>query len=85
MMGKEGLFVVRLCDGFDGIWMDVSNPVSKEEADRIWNEKTNNGTKRICYSDIDYYEIFPADTKMRFSWETGNSITRGKLGSKEEE
>jgi hypothetical protein len=66
------MFVVRLWDGFDGIWMDVSKPVTKEEADRIWNEKTNNGTERKCFNDIDYYSIFPADTTML--WTSGHSL-----------
>lgn len=66
------LFVVRLWDGMDGIWMDVSEPVSKEEAQRIWNEKTANGTKAKCFDDIDYYHVFPADTVMRFR--TGQSL-----------
>jgi hypothetical protein len=60
------LFVVRLWDGMDGIWMDVSEHVSKEEADRIWNEKTAKGTKATKYADIDYYCIFPADTTMLY-------------------
>ena len=60
------LFIVRLWDGFDGIWCDVEGPVSKEEANRIWNEKTANGTKSAKYSDIDYYAIFPADTSMLY-------------------
>lgn len=62
----EELFVVRLWDGFDYCWMDVSEPVLKEEAQKVLNEKTENGTKNTCYSDIDYYAIFPADTQMLF-------------------
>ena len=61
------LFVVRLFDGFDFVWMDVSDPVSKEEATRIWNEKTKNGTEQIAFKEIDYYAVFPADTRMLFS------------------
>jgi hypothetical protein len=59
-------FIVRLYDGFDYEWMDVSEPVSREEADRIWNEKTKNGTYKTKYDDIDYYKIFPADTQMLY-------------------
>jgi len=59
-------FVVRLYDMFDG-WIDVSEPVSKGEAWRIWNEKTDNGTKNTGYADGDYYDIFPAHTVM---WDT---------------
>lgn len=63
----ENLFVVRLYDGFDNEWMDVSKPVSKEEATKIWNEKTKNGTQNTKYDDIDYYHIYPADTRMLYS------------------
>lgn len=62
----EGEFVVRLYDGFEHGWCDVSGPVDKEEAQRIWNEHTSNGTKMTKFADIDYYAIFPADTKMVF-------------------
>lgn len=64
-------YIVRLYDGFDNEWIDVSSPVSKEEANRIWNEKTNNGTEKTTYNDIDYYAIFEADTVMVFSREGG--------------
>ncbi len=63
------LFIVRHYDGFDNAWMDVSNPVIKEEAEKILAEKTNNGTKNIKFDDIDYYRIFPADTKMAFRYD----------------
>jgi hypothetical protein len=61
------LFVVRLYDGFDNQWIDVSKPMSKEDANKIWLEKTKGGTKQARFSDIDYYSVFPADTKMLFS------------------
>lgn len=64
---KENLFVVRLYDGFDNIWIDVSSPVSLEEATKIWDEHTKNGTTNTDFRDIDYYQVFPADTKMLFS------------------
>lgn len=63
----DKLYIVRLYDGFDGLWVNVSEPVSKGEADKILNKKTDNGTKNTSYDDIDYYKIFPADTKMVFS------------------
>ncbi len=65
----EGLFVVRLYDGFDMEWMDISEPVSKDEAERILNQHTKNGTVNTKFDDIDYYTIFPADTTMYFSQE----------------
>lgn len=67
MSDLSDLYVVRLWDGMDGIWMDVTKPVSKAEADRIWNENTKDGTEKIDYKDIDYYRVFPADTTMLYS------------------
>jgi NDP-sugar pyrophosphorylase family protein len=63
----EGKYIVRHYDGFDRYWIDVSEPVSKEEAQRIWNKETKNGTENTCYEDIDYYRIFPADTRMLYN------------------
>jgi hypothetical protein len=63
------LFVVRLFDMFDG-WIDVSEPVTKAEADRVLNEKTDGGKKNTSYSDGDYYSIFPANTRMLVTSET---------------
>lgn len=55
---------MRLYDGFDNAWCDVSGPLSREEADKVWLEKTKNGTEKTKYDDIDYYRVFPADTVM---------------------
>lgn len=51
--------------------MDVSSPVSKEEADKILNEKTKGGTEYTKYEHGAYYSIFPADTTML--WRPDNS------------
>jgi len=67
------MYVVRLWDGMDGIWMDVSKPASRKEAEKIYNEKTANGTKNTRYEDIDYYGVFPADTTMRYSYEADSN------------
>lgn len=50
-------YVVRLYDGFDDEWIDVSDVVSEMDARKIYNEKTLNGTKATSYHDIDYYRI----------------------------
>ena len=60
----ENKFIVRLYDGFDRLWIDISKPVIEEEAQKIWDEKTDFGKKGTAYKDIDYYKIFPADSKM---------------------
>jgi hypothetical protein len=63
----EKLYVVRLYDGMDNQWMDITKPMTKAEADKVWNERTCNGTQKTSYGDIDYYKIFPAGTKMLYS------------------
>jgi hypothetical protein len=60
-------FIVRLYDGFDNLWFDVSEPLSLEEAMKVWREKTKDGTESYCYAQIDYYDVFPADTTMHLS------------------
>ena len=70
-MVEEGKFIVRLYDGFDNEWIDISKPISKEEAKELWNKRTEDGTENTCFADIDYYEIFPADTIMRYSSKEG--------------
>jgi len=62
-----GLFIVRLYDGMDNQWIDVFGPAYYDEANKIWLEKTKGGTEKICFDEIDYYKVFPADTKMLYS------------------
>lgn len=57
------LWIVRLYDWLDG-WIDVSSPVSRSEAERIWKEHTDDGRRHIKYEDGDYYAIYPANTRM---------------------
>ncbi|MCX9024684.1 MAG: hypothetical protein OIN85_01145 [Candidatus Methanoperedens sp.] len=64
---KEELFVVRLYDGFDNQWIDVSGAVPRSKAEDILSEKTCKGTKNTNYGDIDYYKIFPANSRMLYS------------------
>lgn len=61
-----GMYVVRLYDGGDHLWMDVSKPCSWDEAVRLWNEKTDCGMQRTNINDFDYYKIFPAETRMLY-------------------
>ena len=51
-------------DGFDNLWMDVTESLSLDEAMKVWRKETADGTKSYEYNQIDYYEVFPADTKM---------------------
>jgi hypothetical protein len=59
-------YIVRVYDGMDGCWCDCTKAVTLEEATKYWNSRTNNGTIKTKYSDIDYYKIFPANTKMLY-------------------
>ena len=63
MTNTEGEFIVRQWDMFDG-WIDISGALTHTEAQTIWDKCTCNGQKNICYSDGDYYRIFPFNTKM---------------------
>jgi hypothetical protein len=73
-------FVVRLYDGFDNCWMDVlecdpafgGHVMDAEEVVKLWLEKTENGTKKIGYGEIDYYAIYPVTVTMVNS-EKGNA------------
>ncbi len=56
-------YIVRLYDMFDG-WMDLTGPLSEEDAVAYWNKKTHVGTQKTKYDDGDYYAIFPAETRM---------------------
>ena len=70
-MKEEEKFIVRLYDGFDNEWMNITKSINKDEAMKVWNKETLDGTKNVCFDDIDYYKIFPADTRMFFSSKEG--------------
>lgn len=61
------MFVIRLYDGFDNQWIDVCEPITREQADKKWADLTEGGTKMSKFDDIDYYAVFPANTKMLYS------------------
>jgi len=65
----DGKYAVRVWDGMDGCWCDVVAGVDLKTALETWCDRTKNGTEHTNYSDIDYYRIFPADTKMLWSWD----------------
>jgi len=70
------LFTVRLWDGMDGCWCDVVTSVDLGFALRTWCERTKNGTANTKYDDLDYYAIFPADTKMLWDGRDGAEMFR---------
>lgn len=62
----EGRYTVRVWDGMDGVWCDVVANVDLKTALATWCEHTNNGTERTRFDEIDYYRIYPADTRMLY-------------------
>lgn len=63
----SGKFIVRLYDGGEHHWIDISGAVTWPEAVAIWEKNTANGTKNTEYKNFDYYDIFPADTQMLYN------------------
>jgi len=59
----EGKVILRLYDWLDG-WVDTTGEIQRDEAVRLWNERTYNGTRMACYEHGDYFAIFPAGTRM---------------------
>ena len=57
-------YVVRHWDGMDGCWTDHTGKVSREAALRAWSRCTDGGTRHVSYEEIDYYRIFPGNTRM---------------------
>lgn len=74
LRARDVKFTLRVWDGMDGVWCDVVSNVDLAFALREWCKQTENGTKRTCYADIDYYRIFPADRQMLYS---GDFTMRG--------
>jgi hypothetical protein len=62
----DARFTVRIWDGMDGCWTDCPGAIAVDAATALkaWANKTDNGTKRIRFDEIDYYRIFPAETRM---------------------
>lgn len=61
------LYTVRHYDGFDNNWIDIKADVPYEVARQVWDDHTKGGTENTRFEDIDYFDIFEADTKMIFS------------------
>lgn len=73
---SAGLFIVRQWDGMDGCWTDCTEAVSAGEALVDWSKRTARGTQKISFREIDYYRIFPADTRMKWDGTEGHEMFR---------
>jgi hypothetical protein len=70
---------LRIWDGMDGCWSDVATG-DAETMMRLWYERTQGGTKNTNFHDIDYYRLFPADTRMAFDGGIGREMFRDEEG-----
>lgn len=50
-------YVVKFYNSFENTWTDVSDPVSYDEAERIWNHYTEQGLINTSEDEGDYYII----------------------------
>jgi len=75
---KGARFTARQYDGMDGCWTDLheATNVSIEEALKAWVDGTEGGTRCTKYDHIDYYVIFPADTRMVWDGSPGREMHR---------
>lgn len=73
---KHDTFIVRLWDGMDGCWTDCTGEVSRDEALRVWAERTDGGARCVSYAEIDYYRIFPGGTRMNWDGSDGREMHR---------
>ena len=74
---SDGKFTVRIWDGMDGCWTDVVAGVDAEAALATWLQKTAGGTRNVRFDEIDYYRIFPVDTRMVWDGGPGREMFRG--------
>lgn len=73
---KYASYVVRQWDGMDGCWTDCTGEVGRDEALRVWAERTDGGAHRIGYAEIDYYRIFPGASQMKWDGSDGREMHR---------
>jgi len=60
----EKKWVVREYNAYNGgSKFCITGELSWEEADKIWQEKTQNGTKNVYYFENIYYDVIPAEYK----------------------
>lgn len=74
----SGTFTVRLWDGMDGCWCDLpqATNVTSEMALTVWSERTSKGTEKVSFNEIDYFRIFPANTRMGWDGSEGREMFR---------
>jgi hypothetical protein len=69
-------FIVRVWDGMDGCWTNCTGEVTRDEALRYWAERTDCGAHHVSFAEIDYYRIFPAETRMQLDGSEGREMFR---------
>ena len=51
------------------MWTDVGKEDTYDKIKEQWLKETKNGKVKTKYDDINYYDIFPANTVMFYSLE----------------
>jgi hypothetical protein len=69
-------YVVRVWDGMDSCWTDCTGAVDRDEALRTWAARTDGGARAVSYDEIDYYRIFPGNTRMLWDGSEGREMHR---------
>jgi hypothetical protein len=68
----ENKYVIRIWEAYERRWYSsifCAGTYTEEKAFEIWLKETHNGTQNSDYGNgtVDYYAIFPANTRMLYS------------------
>ncbi len=77
----RGRYTLRVWDGMDGCWSDVLANATAADALAKWCSLTKDGTKQVSFNEIDYYRIFPANTRMLWDGTQGGEMFRDDEGA----
>lgn len=56
--------VIRLYEGSEYAWTDVSARLTYEEAVKKWFAITKQGSEKTTFNDIDYYAIWESGARL---------------------
>ncbi len=73
---ESGRYALRIWDGMDGCWSNVQEG-RLHEVLQLWSESTVRGTSKTRFDEIDYYKVFPAETRMKWDGSEGREMFRG--------
>ncbi len=71
----DARFTLRLWDGMDGCWCDCVEGGAHEVL-AAWHQRTKDGTEKVSFNEIDYFRIFPQDSRMHWDGREGREMCR---------